>query len=291
MKNLIDYISDYKKPERWGLWTFEEFCDINNLGDNNIPQRAIDFYYSSLYKFLPDRKNGTYNDWVNESLTSHNRKKLIDKLKTVLGEYYIDTIEIKEKPMYVGVFAIEVSKNCPIIVSDSNTTFELSDNKLSNEIYNILQFYNYYITVIDKSVNSYIISFEPLYTESANKVIKQNGGIVYHVTNRNNLKTIFRTGLRPRVGKTRKNNGYRYFSDRIFLIGHSDDIVENIKSVLEDKGYDENDTDKYVILKIDLTQHDINLWFDDASAGKMNVYTLTAIPSKLITEITLNDLK
>lgn len=291
MRSLNEFITIYKKPERWGLWTFEEFCDVNNLDENTITDDAIDFYYSTLYNFIPARKNGTYFDWINESLTSHNRDTLIDKLKKVLNNYFIEIIDIKEKPMKVGVFAIKVSYDCPAVDSKSTSTFRLTKSDLSNKIYGILQFFNYYITIISNASDSFVITIEPLYTESANDVIRKNGNIVYHITDYNNLKIIMRTGLRPRVGKSEYDGGYRYFSDRIFLIGHSDDIVDNIKSVLNDKGYDDPYDDRYVLLKIDLKHHNIPLWFDDASTGEMNVYTLSAIPPKLITPIKLTDLE
>ena len=291
MKPLNEFITIYKKPERWGLWTFEEFCDVNNLDENTITDDAIDFYYSTLYNFIPARKNGTYFDWINESLTSHNRDTLIDKLKKVLNNYFIEIIDIKEKPMKVGVFAIKVSYDCPAVDSKLTSTFRLTKSDLSNKIYGILQFFNYYITIISNASNSFVITIEPLYTESANDVIRKNGNIVYHITDYNNLEIIMRTGLRPRVGKSEYDGGYRYFSDRIFLIGHSDDIVDNIKSVLNDKGYDDPYDDRYVLLKIDLKHHNIPLWFDDASTGEMNVYTLSAIPPKLITPIKLTDLE
>ena len=290
MKTLTEFITMYKKPERWGLWTFEEFCDINNLNENTASKNAIEFYYNSLYQFLPDSKNGTYFDWINESLTSHNRELLINKLKDILGNYFIKIIDIKEKPMKVGVFAMEITKNCPIVDDNSTETFRLTNCSLSNKIYDKLQFFNYYITIIRGDYDSYIIVFEPLYTESANDVIRKNGNIVYHITDYDNLKTIMRTGLRPRVGKSEYDGGYRYFSHRIFLIGHSNNIKKNIKSVLKDKGYNDPYDDRYVLLKIDLKHHNIPLWFDDASAGELNVYTLTAIPPKLISTIKFDKL-
>lgn len=290
MKRLSSYITNYKKPEKYGLWTFEEFCDINNLSEDTITENAIDFYYNTLYQFIPTRKNDTYINWINESLISHNRDKLINKLKNVLKDYFIDVIDIKEKPMKVGVFAIKVSYDCPAVDVESTNTFRLAKSDLSNKIYDILQFFNYYITIIRDFSDSFVIVIEPLYTESANDVIRKNGNIVYHITDFDNLKTIMRTGLRPRVGRSEADNGYRYFSDRIFLIGHSDNIVDNIKSVLKDKGYNDPYDDRYVLLKIDLKHHNIPLWFDDASAGELNVYTLTAIPPKLITPINFTDL-
>lgn len=290
MKPLTEFVTIYKKPERWGLWTFEEFCDINNLDENSIPNSAIDFYYSTLYSFVPARKNGTYFDWINESLTSHRRNTLINKLKDILGDYFIEFIDIKEKPMKVGVFAIKVSYDCPAVDDKSTSTFRLTKSNLSNKIYDILQFFNYYITIIRDFSDSFVIVIEPLYTESANDVIRKNGNIVYHITDYDNLKTIMRTGLRPRVGKSEADDGYRYFSHRTFLIGHSDNIKKNIKSVLKDKGYNDPYDDRYVILKIDLKHHNIPLWFDDASAGELNVYTLTSIPPKLISTIKFDEL-
>lgn len=290
MKSLTEFVTMYKKPERWGLWTFEEFCDVNNLDENSIPNSAIDFYYSTLYSFIPARKNGTYFDWINESLTSHNRELLINKLKDIFGDYFIELIDIKEKPMKVGVFAIKVSYDCPAVDDKSTSTFRLTKSNLSNKIYDILQFFNYYITIIRDFSDSFVIVIEPLYTESANDIIRKNGNIVYHITDYDNLKTIMRTGLRPRVGKSEADDGYRYFSHRTFLIGHSNNIKKNIKSVLKDKGYNDPYDDRYILLKIDLKNHNIPLWFDDASSGEMNVYTLTAIPPKLISIIKFDEL-
>ena len=95
MKSIKDYIKSYKKPEKWGLWTFEEFCDINNLNESDITDDDINYFYTNRYKFLPDHINGSYIEWVNESLTSHSREKLINKLTKILGEYCIGIIDVK----------------------------------------------------------------------------------------------------------------------------------------------------------------------------------------------------
>ena len=47
----------------------------------------------------------------------------------------------------------------------------------------------------------------------------------------------------------------------------------------------------YTILKIDLGEHNISLWYDDASDGKYNVYTLEAIPPSLISITTLDEIQ
>lgn len=284
MKTIKDYIKNYRKPKKWGLWTFEEFCDINNLNESNITDEDINYFYSNRYKFLPDRINGSYTDWVNESLTSHSREKLINKLMKILGEYYISIIDVKEKDMKVGVFGIEVSKDCPIISNTTEKDCQLSHSKMSEKIYDVIQFFNYYITLVDSSQISYGLYFEPYYTERADDVVKRGGNILYHITDKKNLSKILKTGLRPKVGKTLSENGYRYFSERIYLIFHTDNVKDDISNVIVDKMYDDP-----VILRINLKNHNISLWYDDSSYGN-TVYTLEAIPPKLIEVINIEDI-
>ena len=170
--------------------------------------------------------------------------------------------------------------------------FQTGSNKLSKThsselLYDIIEFFNYYISTIEKSeeIDGYDIFLEPEYTKDISKEIKKNGGHIYHITSIDNLDIIKRTGLRPRVGKTRKlseTGGYRYFVERIFFIGDNESrekTIENIKSVITDKQFTFG---KYVILDIDILRHNIGLWEDGASEGKYNVYTYEAIPPYLI---------
>ena len=78
------------------------------------------------------------------------------------------------------------------------------------------------------------------------------------------------------------NQGYRYFVDRVYLIGGSEskeETVENIRSVIIDKQLSDGE---YAILDIDLSHHNIGLWEDCASDRHYNVYTYEAIPPFLI---------
>ena len=97
-----------------------------------------------------------------------------------------------------------------------------------------------------------------------------------------------RKGLRPKVGKLPSEHGYRYFPERLFLIYNNPNIINDIKSVILDKGYNSRE---YRILKIDLKNHNLNFWRDDASAGEHNVYTMDSIPPKLIEIVKLEDIK
>lgn len=181
-----------------------------------------------------------------------------------------------------------ISKDCPIFGEDDKdflSSFELSDCELSDKIYGILEFYKYYITYIEeyKSENEdgYILAIESYFTEDARETIKENGNILYHITESRNVPDILRKGLIPKTGKRIYQGGYRYFPERVYLIGHNSDIVANIESVIDDKEFEKRGI-QYTILKINLGKHNVSLWYDDASDGKYNVYTLEAIPPSLI---------
>ena len=111
--------------------------------------------------------------------------------------------------------------------------------------------------------------------------------VEYAVTN---VPDILRKGLRPKTGKRKYQGGYRYFPERVYLIGNNPNIVENIDSVIIDKQFEKRGI-QYSILKIDLGKHNVSLWYDDASVGKYNVYTLEAIPPSLIRITTLDEIQ
>ena len=53
MKKLSDF-TIRKKPKKNGFCTFEEYCDINNINEDNISERDINFYYNFRYVYVPD---------------------------------------------------------------------------------------------------------------------------------------------------------------------------------------------------------------------------------------------
>lgn len=73
------------------------------------------------------------------------------------------------------------------------------------------------------------------------------------------------------------------------MIGNNPNIKADIKNVIKDKKNEERGID-YVILQIDLEDHNIGLWYDDASNNKFNVYTLELIPPKLIKEVSFDEI-
>ena len=292
MKKLSDLIIR-KKPKKNGFCTFEEYCDINGINDTNISERDINFYYNFRYVYVPDCVGDNYKERLYETLTSHSKESLVKRLTDLLNKFIIDVDIDGAKNIDKGIFTFLISKDCPIFSEDDKeflSSFELSDCKLSDKIYDILEFYKYYITFIEENEKGYILAIESYFTKDARETIKENGNILYHITESRNVPDILRKGLIPKTGKRKYQGGYRYFPERVYLIGNNPNIVENIDSVIRDKEFEKNRI-QYTILKIDLGKHNISLWYDDASAGKYNVYTLEAIPPSLISITTLDEIQ
>lgn len=292
MKKLSDFVIR-KKPNKNGFCTFEEYCDINDINEDNISERDINFYYNFRYFYVPDSIGDNYKEHLYETLTSHSKESLVKRLLSLLTEFIIDIDINTIKRLDKGIFAFLISKDCPIFAEDDKeflSSFELSDCELSDKIYDILEFYKYYITFIEENKKGYILAIESYFTEDARAIIKENGNILYHITESLNVPDILRKGLRPKTGKRKYQGGYRYFPERVYLIGNNPNIIENIDSVIIDKQFEKRGI-QYSILKIDLGKHNVSLWYDDASVGKYNVYTLEAIPPSLISITTLDEIQ
>ena len=292
MKKLSDLIIR-KKPKKNGFCTFEEYCDINDINEDNISERDINFYYNFRYVYVPDCVGDNYEERLYETLTSHSKESLVKRLTDLLNEFIIDVDIDGAKNIDKGIFTFLINKDCPIFGEDDKeflSSFELSDCKLSDKIYDILEFYKYYITFIEENEKGYILAIESYFTEDARETIKENGNILYHITESHNVPDILRKGLILKTGKRIYQGGYRYFPERVYLIGNNPNIVENIDSVIIDKQFEKRGI-QYSILKIDLGKHNISLWYDDASDGKYNVYTLEAIPPSLISITTLDEIQ
>ena len=286
MVSLEDYIASHRfvLPDKYGGHrTFEEFLDLNGIDENSVTQEAIDFYYGFNFCPVIERKHSSFMFSIIETLKSHPHEKLMNRIGKEFSGKYERIYCISNKDADALPVVLQVPKDNLFV-----TSFELGGNRLSNtktsdKLYDILEFFNYYVTLIERSneIDGYDIFFEPEYTKDILQDIKDNGGHVYHVTSKENYEKIKRTGLRPKVGKVRKEaGGYRYFTERTFLIGDNkskEETIKNIRSVINDL-----EKKEYVIIDIDLSNYEIGLWEDGASEGKYNVYTYEAIPPRLI---------
>lgn len=287
MKRLKETITNkYILPHRFSFITLEEFCELNSIYEDNLTDNQIEYFYNNygIKQGLPasnyDRLK-SHNDWVIENLKSHSYNIVAKRLQNLLNNYIIniDTNKLSEKFTDARIIRISLNKKCNIFNDDSEKTFKLNNTELANDVYNIINFHNYYITLIYNYDTENVIIIEPKYTEEATKYVKSNK-YLYHITNATKLNSILKTGLRPKARKNKHFDIYRYFLDRIFLNVHTNNIKYELQNIIKDLGYNVYDNN-YIILKIDVSKLNITFWWDDASQGN-TVYTYESIPPKFI---------
>ena len=284
MKSLKSRLQRIELPRYYGDRTLEEYCDVNDIDIDNITESQLHMYSDIVYG--RERSHHALLNHINEMLKSHDGTELANKILQVIdGDAYDSGIHHIEN----CVISIYVDPESPIISDNSTIDFFLNDCPESDKIYDLLDYYGYYITSIDyiRSSNKYEITIEPKYTKEYNN----ESGIYYHITTEKNLPNILRKGLRPHVGKARIQGGYRYFTKRLFLIPDSPTVYDDIKNVINDKGYK-----NFVILRIDgdlYSGHKNKLatFIDDYSFNANDVYTYEYIPKEAISIVDLESLK
>lgn len=288
MKSIYDIIQDiqYVLPHKFSFITLEEFCELNNILEDNISDEQIEFFYNNygVKTGLPASRydlTHDHNDWIIENLQSHDYKIVVKRLRKLLGNNIldVDTSRTSEKHTNARIIKISINKDIDIFNDNSQETFMLNNTDLSNKIQDILRFHNYYITLIYFYTYNNVLILEPKQTDNATNFVKNNK-YVYHITHKNNVNDILRKGLRPKVKKNDVEERYRYYTDRLFLISESDKLKKDLQRVISDL----NLWNDYAILKIDISKLNITYWWDDASRGN-TVYTVESIPPKFITVI------
>lgn len=222
-------------------------------------------------------------DIMYEMLNSHSVEKLIDKLKKEFPEdiLYIckasDDDNIKRKENKNGV---------SILVKNVEEGKKLTNDK---KFKNILHYFNYFFTEIhiDEDDPRYVfVMLEPHFSNKIKDVFDRNYGTAYHVTTRDNLRTILAHGLRPKGQEDKENGGYRYYPQRIYLIlpkKHDRQYVNGkIKQVIDLKKRRD-----YVVLKVNLYRM-IGSFYEDVTMPSKEdyVYTYQEIPPEYIKDIT-----
>lgn len=159
-------------------------------------------------------------------------------------------------------------------------------NELLTQNYSASYVINEYL----KSVND-IKTIEPLVENNCNDYIYKNcNGIVFHLTDKDNVNKIFKVGLRPKYAKhetiknlkDKQHNNIDY-KGKIYLAAISDlrNVKHRIKEI-KDKLFKNNNNVK--VLKIRLPNN-IDFYKDNAMYDDMSYFTYTPIDSKYI-EIT-----
>lgn len=277
MKNIKEYLNkdyyiSYKLPNKNGFRTFEEFMELNGYTEENISEHAIQFFYNRNWSNYPNRNFEVFQNNLYETLTSHNVDSLINKLSKEIKDI-INIEKISNKKSDALPISVFIKKDNNIINDESIKSLKLLKNEDANTFEDILTFFNYYISEIIDSIAYYEVLLEPVFTTKVN-----NEGIkyIYHVTNRNNIQKIKTLGLRPNVGKTKEEGGYRYFTKRLFFVtdkNGSNQLINDLEDEIKDLELDNKKINKkYSIIRIDISKYNIDLYKDAASEAENAVY-------------------
>lgn len=283
MQKLYDYLFGCKKLHKPSFsTTLEEFCDRNNIDIDNIDENQLAIFYEwkQEYSHVADAKEKFF-ERIDESLTSYSGKKLAERLQKIVGYHGEVAFYEKDTPHTIIIYLHDEY----LLNDNSFNDFALSDTKESNIIYFELEHFNYHITEISKNKTSKYIVIEPRYSENMTKKLRNKTDIFYHVTLKSNVDKIFKRGLTPKVGKTRMQGGYRYFPEKVFLIADSENVIDDLARIIDNKNYKD-----YAIIKIDLTGHNVGLYKDDYYNKDNIVYTFEAIPPQILSVVKFEDI-
>ena len=277
MKNIKEYLNkdyyiSYKLPNKNGFRTFEEFMELNGYTEENISEHAIQFFYNRNWSNYPNRNFEVFQNNLYETLTSHNVDSLINKLSKEIKDI-INIEKISNKKSDALPISVFIKKDNNIINDESIKSLKLLKSEDANIFEDILTFFNYYISEIIDSIAYYEVLLEPVFTTKIN-----NKGIkyIYHITNRNNIQKIKTLGLRPNVGKTREEGGYRYFTKRLFFVtdkNGNNQLINNLEDEIKDLELDNKKINKkYSIIRVDISKYNIDLYKDAALEAENAVY-------------------
>ena len=253
---------------------------INSLYSKSLDYGVIvDKKYELLsesFPFVTDEINkrfiqNPHYDFILENLQTHDAGKLKNALLQEYGEKIQNIIyeDAADKTLVYIFFGSESDKN---------------DIKKDEKFNNILEFYNYFITVIKQNV----IIAEPRYSESADSYIYENcHGIVYHIAFDNDIEKIKRTGLRCKNGSEKKGGTYRIFPKRIYVIAIDPlTINRTIKDTLKDLASIVSGTATgMTALKINLFKRHIPFYKDLAMDDDISYFTYNNIPPECIEKV------
>ena len=258
MKNIVEYIQEH---------VFEHPQMMSNIYEN---YNVVKMYFKD--KDIPDfcnellTQNYSASYVINEYLKSVNTTKTIERIKNDLSS---------------NILSIKSDNNMIYIVFDDY------DNIDKDKFENILNTYKYIIHT--RIANKLIL--EPLVENNCNDYIyKDCNGIVFHLTDKENVNKILKVGLRPKYVKHETINNLKDkqhnnidYKGKIYVAAISDlsTVKYKIKEI-KDKLFKNNNNVK--VLKIRLPNN-IDFYKDNAMYDDISYFTYTPIDSKYI-EIT-----
>lgn len=244
-------------------------CSVLRLRNAYLLREIEEYYGDFITDQIYERfESDPNNDYILENLQTHDHNLLKQQILKRYAKYVIDIFALTTK----------LNKEETVILSTYNPSVFAGNSDFKN----LLDFYGYFISGYEKLKGVTYIYIEPLYPVNCNDFVKYDcHGIVYHITDKSNVNSIRKSGLRIRNGNF--NGQYRNFPARIYLCGsHKFNDFEMLKSVA-DKVID-GGTKNSAVLKINVKNAKINFYKDDLMEDEYSFFTYHNIPPEWIVQ-------
>ena len=245
-----------------------------------------DYYFEGIPEsIISDFKYNPTANYIFENLNTHDADKLIASLRKIYKDFEIhDVLDHAGEQRFLILDVI------------GNNFYHIYN---SEKFDNIISFYGYSKSKIDRSSYGYRIELEPIYAdrdEANDLVYNKCNGILYHITNEEGYKSIMETGFRingvntdPKLERRPK---YRDYPNRTYFLA----IPGNVKNIIHSSAmemaivnYFKGDLyhDKIYILKVRVTGMNIDFYRDSVSisidgSASPAVYCYCNIPPQFI---------
>ena len=269
MKNIKEYIKQYKYPNNIKNPNLEDLIGYNNLQENELSYWDIKFLEGLLWH----DKRGPKYDIIQENviyeniLHSYSSKELLEKINSKFKDYLYDGAEVPTNN--------ENTKSIDLYINNK-------DLQYNEEFKSLLNYYNYYVSFCDyrkEYMGYYEMYIEPYKPKEVTDYIYNDcKGIIYRFIDDNGLKRLNHHGLVPKQGNDRNYPKYT------FVIANPD--KNKLKDILLQVPKDIKKINLHLI-KIDLNKYENKLKFyiDPASVNYEAYVTREYIPKYCCEEI------
>lgn len=245
-----------------------------------------DYYFEGIPdSVISDFKYNPTANYIFENLNTHDADKLIASLRKKYSDFEIhDVLDHAGDHRYLVLDII------------GDNFYPLYN---SNDFDNIISFYGYSKSKIDCVRDRCRIELEPIYAdrdEVNDLVYNKCNGILYHITNEEEYKSIMETGFRingvntdPKLERRPK---YRDYPNRTYFLaipGNVKNIIHSSAMEMAIMNYFKGDLyhDKIYILKVRVTGMNIDFYRDSVSisidgSASPAVYCYCNIPPQFI---------
>lgn len=272
MKNIKEFLNKYSADALSKNEYYHE--QLIDFFGNDIPKK-----YNKLY----ENYNLLNNEFILETLKSHDSKKLQDKLQKEYKDIEFSDYSGDDKKSFYMILSNDY--NVWDFYNDAKRLDADYDN--IEKFNNILNFYNYYVSYKQKIDNKWSLFIEPRYSDNITSKIFNSHVSLYHFTDSKSAESILKNGLRCKKSK------YREFPERIFLWATNKKLEDNLeelyKFILTVGNISKLYNNELSILKIK-NNGKFDIYNDTAMTQDEAVFTYENIPSEYIKEIKVKGL-